>query len=373
VLRLNADGSRDAQFPSLEVEGMPTEAAVQADGKLILGGWLNRGYPFYRDAWVSRFNTDGSGDTGFGEGGTVYVNYGAADDCTAVRLLADGKILVAGYQYTGTGRFFVATSAGPAAAGLGANGTQPLGTQVLSASAAGRRAAEADYFAARLVNDATRLTKPAAAIVTRPGRLTLRWRLWNATFPLASYDVVGHRAKWSGAMPAEPNMILATHTTTTSLRLPKAVQPGWTYRISTRAVAAGGETSAWSPKTLIVPLDERAGKRVGPWRAGTDRRCYLSTYLRSTPSKSCSIQLGRVSVVRTVGVIATTGPEAPKWRGVRVYLNKTPVKLSLRSAKTKSCQAVFVRLKKPAHNAQIRVVVLADRPVTIEGIILSPE
>jgi len=69
-----------------------TEIALQSDGKIIV---LGGGYRTNYDLVLSRFNTDGSLDTTFGEGGRVAADFFTAVDIpTALAIQPDGKILV---------------------------------------------------------------------------------------------------------------------------------------------------------------------------------------------------------------------------------------------------------------------------------------
>lgn len=80
--------------------------ALQPDGKIVLAGFIdednNGGYNFA----VSRLNSDGSPDTGFGSTqspGLITVDFeGFTDGAYAVAIQGDGKIVVAGLGATGT-------------------------------------------------------------------------------------------------------------------------------------------------------------------------------------------------------------------------------------------------------------------------------
>lgn len=68
--------------------------AIQADGKIVVGGST---FDWPGSFALARFNTDGSLDQTFGDGGTVITNIGQANN--AIRALAiqgDGKIVAAG-------------------------------------------------------------------------------------------------------------------------------------------------------------------------------------------------------------------------------------------------------------------------------------
>src|SRR5438093_526607 len=74
--------------------------AVQPDGKIVVAGPENAGLG------ASRFNPDGTPDTGFGTGGVAFARMPSAgqnDQTTATSLAvqADGKLVVAGYRRIG--------------------------------------------------------------------------------------------------------------------------------------------------------------------------------------------------------------------------------------------------------------------------------
>lgn len=87
-----SSGGLDATFGAggkVSSTASPARAmAVQSDGKLVVVGGMT----------LSRFNADGSPDTGFGTAGKVPVvaNGGGLDAMYAVAVQADGKIVVAG-------------------------------------------------------------------------------------------------------------------------------------------------------------------------------------------------------------------------------------------------------------------------------------
>lgn len=102
VARFNADGSPDASFSGdgsivLDVGGFgrldrATGVAVQADGKIVIGGTTNGAL----DTMVARFNPDGSLDTGFSGDGRVVADLGTGDRAGGVGVQADGKIVTTG-------------------------------------------------------------------------------------------------------------------------------------------------------------------------------------------------------------------------------------------------------------------------------------
>jgi uncharacterized delta-60 repeat protein len=99
IVRYNSDGSMDAAFGiegkvTTEVPDIPTYVnamVIQADGKIIAAGgcvWCNRSW-----ALLARYNTDGSPDKTFGDGGRVTTDKSSIQ---GVALQSDGKIIAAG-------------------------------------------------------------------------------------------------------------------------------------------------------------------------------------------------------------------------------------------------------------------------------------
>ena len=92
--RLNADGSLDTNCES-ETDAPVTDIAVQADGKILVGGLFNNlrdGSVAIGRNFIGRFNADGSVDLSFSSE--------ADSTVTAIAVQADGKILIGGYFTT---------------------------------------------------------------------------------------------------------------------------------------------------------------------------------------------------------------------------------------------------------------------------------
>lgn len=105
VIRYNADGSLDTTFGdfdplTLQSRGYTKTAlttdqdrseagALQADGKILAGGYSNGSWA------VSRYNSDGTLDTTFDGDGIAFFNLGSAA-VRAMTVQADGKILLTG-------------------------------------------------------------------------------------------------------------------------------------------------------------------------------------------------------------------------------------------------------------------------------------
>jgi uncharacterized delta-60 repeat protein len=104
IARLNADGSLDATFdPGSGANNLVGVITLQADGKIIIGGTFTTYNGTTRNRIV-RLNADGSLDADFNLG------TGANNGVTAIVLQSDGKMIIGGNftTYNGTGRNRVA-------------------------------------------------------------------------------------------------------------------------------------------------------------------------------------------------------------------------------------------------------------------------
>ena len=108
VVRYNSDGTLDTTFGT---GGKVTtgwghneyaySVAIQADGKIVVAGTrVTAGGS--SDFALVRYNNDGSLDTSFDTDGILVTDMGGNDVARSVTIDADGKIVVAGYRYTGS-------------------------------------------------------------------------------------------------------------------------------------------------------------------------------------------------------------------------------------------------------------------------------
>ena len=105
VLRFNSDGSVDTDFGTngqvvLEQFQVILAIIIQPDGKILAGGFSADDLP---RLLVTRLNSDGSLDAGFGTGGNVVTDTGNPDVDQLFRrmiLQPDGKILIQGDDYS---------------------------------------------------------------------------------------------------------------------------------------------------------------------------------------------------------------------------------------------------------------------------------
>jgi uncharacterized delta-60 repeat protein len=108
VVRLNTDGTADNTFGTngivtTDIEGLydnAYEILIQDDGKIILGG---DGYILdRRHVCLVRYNTDGTVDESFGFFGVAYVAVGTLEDKTKdIAFQSDGKIVAVGFMNDG--------------------------------------------------------------------------------------------------------------------------------------------------------------------------------------------------------------------------------------------------------------------------------
>ncbi|MBI5779238.1 MAG: hypothetical protein HZA49_07265 [Planctomycetes bacterium] len=82
--------------------GVPNAIALLTDGKILVTGWIYNGSD--ADFALVRYNSDGSFDTTFDTDGVVTTTFNAGSDSGAndMVLQTDGKILAAGFVYSGT-------------------------------------------------------------------------------------------------------------------------------------------------------------------------------------------------------------------------------------------------------------------------------
>jgi uncharacterized delta-60 repeat protein len=137
LARYNTDGSLDTTFGSggkVITGGMCNWAnavAIQADGKIVAAGYYRVvGTMLFS---LTRYNTDGSIDMGFGTSGTVNTAFASFDDARAVAIQADGKIVAVGGAQGSTGKVFALArynTDGALDMGFGAGGkvTTAIGT-----------------------------------------------------------------------------------------------------------------------------------------------------------------------------------------------------------------------------------------------------
>lgn len=107
VARYNADGTLDSTFGAngkvtTDFPGLAAVASsvvIQPDGKIVVAGGAFPLFTFLGDFKVVRYNSDGSLDISFGNGGIVTTTFPQGSYAFALALQPDGKIVAAGTHF----------------------------------------------------------------------------------------------------------------------------------------------------------------------------------------------------------------------------------------------------------------------------------
>lgn len=104
VARYTKDGALDATYGSggvvvtdLGGADIGLAAAVQSDGKLLVGGATGQAPTFEGNTALVRYNTDGTLDSTFGTAGVVINDFGGDEEWSGLAVLKSGKILASGF------------------------------------------------------------------------------------------------------------------------------------------------------------------------------------------------------------------------------------------------------------------------------------
>ena len=113
ILRYNTDGSLDDVFGTEGIETISVGEGVdytedlilQQDSKILVSGYTFNGADY--DFFLLRCNTDGELDSDFGNDGIVFTSFGSShDQGKEIAIQNNGRIVVAGYTYTGENNDF---------------------------------------------------------------------------------------------------------------------------------------------------------------------------------------------------------------------------------------------------------------------------
>ncbi|MEO5718236.1 MAG: delta-60 repeat domain-containing protein [Chthoniobacterales bacterium] len=108
LVRYNADGTVDGSFGTngrvtTNFTGLAasiSSVVIQPDGKILVAGGAYPLFAFAGDFQVARYNSNGSLDLTFGNGGIVTTSFpGQGSYASALALQSDGKIIAAGTDY----------------------------------------------------------------------------------------------------------------------------------------------------------------------------------------------------------------------------------------------------------------------------------
>lgn len=112
VVRLLASGALDTSFGQggkviTAISGSGDDyacaVALQADGKIVVGGYTDGGSATSKDSVLLRYNSNGALDTSFGQGGKVVTAWSSGEDLIDDLVIqTDGRIVVTGKGYLNT-------------------------------------------------------------------------------------------------------------------------------------------------------------------------------------------------------------------------------------------------------------------------------
>ena len=112
LARYNSDGSLDqtfgtagkvkTHFPGVDNTGSSaTSVALQADGKLVVGGYRKQSDRTPHEFALARYNSNGALDSAFGQAGKAMTRVGLGDAYSfGITLQSSGRIVLAGYSST---------------------------------------------------------------------------------------------------------------------------------------------------------------------------------------------------------------------------------------------------------------------------------
>jgi uncharacterized delta-60 repeat protein len=100
IVRLMSDGTVDSTFAPVTINGFVYSAALQADGKVLIGG-IFTGVNGVGDPGVARLNADGSLDSSFQA--TGFTRNSSGTRVRAIAVQNDGLIIISGNFRVGTG------------------------------------------------------------------------------------------------------------------------------------------------------------------------------------------------------------------------------------------------------------------------------
>ena len=113
VARFDSNGTKDSTFGtngtvrayiigSDSISDRAYSAAIQSDGKIVVGGGSSSGLLGQSSFAIARFDSNGTKDSTFGTNGTVTTTFGSdinvSDAAMSIALQTDGKILAGGYS-----------------------------------------------------------------------------------------------------------------------------------------------------------------------------------------------------------------------------------------------------------------------------------
>lgn len=397
VVRYASDGSLDTTFST---DGIVTTAVgdgpaaetralvIQADGKILAGGYNDTSFATSFDYVLLRYNTDGTLDTSFSTDGIVVSNVkGREDYLHALALQGDGDIVAAGsietssgdydfgvvrYNADGTTDTFATTPVASDYDFAYATAIQPDGTILAAGGSHNGIETSGDIAVTRYASTLGDGLAPTGVTLSGDGvstgfRLLAAMPLsWEAVDDrgVASYDVRYRRAPRSAGFGSY--VTWRNDTTLTSGTLTAAA--GYTYCISATASDAQLNTSAWTAqRCTAIPVNNTSLSHHGSWSKRTASGYYLNTYSTSSTADAY-LTLGVAA--KELSLVAT---KCSGCGTVDVYFGSTKLRRIYLSAATTSKQRLIpIKTFTSLKTGTVKIKIVSSRkPVRIEGLATS--
>ena len=202
----------------------------------------------------------------------------------------------------------------------------------------------------------TRINGPATATSLR-SRVRIGWRALDSWSGVAGAKVQLRKTPWNGR--PGPRRLVAHEARSASV----AGRPGTSYCFRVASTDTVGNTGAWSAiKCRVLPVDDRAASRSGPWQLTRTAGAWRRTL--STSSRDGATLTLRGSLGRRFLLVARTAPGAGTVR-VSVGGRSKLIDLAAPRRRTKVFKvAGFPRIEERT----IVIRVMGRRPVSVDGV-----
>jgi uncharacterized delta-60 repeat protein len=372
------DGTR--VFPLTGNDGAES-VVVQADGRIVAGGYSNDG------GVLVRLTSGGATDASFGMDGIVAAADTATNSIDGLALQRDGRILAATTKTVESDTPFTVSRFnrdGSLDATFGEGGTATLVTDWLYSSAEsvaiGRNGrivavgseqtgAETDFVVARFFGD---LTAPYAGEVRGLPRWSTSLRpqmYWSASDDntgVKAYDVRQRVAKATASSYGAYSLVKSgTQLTAGSL----AGATGRTSCVSVRGRDWAGNIGAFGTESCVAfPVDDKDLAKTGQWTGLTGKAFYAGTARRSD-DKGATLSLAGADYRH----LALVADKCPGCGTVKVYRGSTLLAtVKLTAGSTRHRVVIPIQSSLTTLSGTIKIKVTSDgKPVTIDGLGIS--
>lgn len=391
VFRVTSTGSPDSSFngdgtsvldPGTSDNPSLRQLLLAPDGDITVIGAADQ------SVVVSRLQSSGLSEDGFGSGGYVVQDLGGYHlEATAAAFEPNGRLVVAGERETNEsetdmfvlrllpmgvldptfGHMGTVTTdlaqdfVTPTSVGIGTDGRITIGIH--------GQASPNRFGAVRLMGDTVapfgaRVTN-LPAVATAKTR-TLNWTASDDNTGVSKFDVRYRSARWdASALGAATTLKSATTAPYGAV----SWSAGRTYCYEVRGRDGAGNVGLYGTQScVVVPLDDRSMTRSGSWTSPTSSKYYLGTASRSTSSGATLKRTG--AKYRRLALVATTCSTCGT---AKVYLGSTLLKtVSLKSSTTKRKVVIPIDVSASVRSGTITVKQASGgKPVIIEGLAIG--